>query len=198
MPTTFPRLQPLMVTRVADPSTANTASKPGSCSRGPRKGATESRLDPVSSVGFQPGEHLLGMLIRREDRVEDVLDTRVANDQGQSLIERFPVGGECGQPERTGKFERRVGKHLERQAEPFDDLALIVSVLAGQAEYLSSTGIEKLPVVITEATRFGCAATRPGNRIPARRQLDAGPAGQRIYVDHGATGSQRIQGHRPA
>jgi hypothetical protein len=48
-------------------------------------------------VFVKPREDLLGVLIGRKDRVEDVLDNPVAHDQGQPLIDELVVNVERGQ-----------------------------------------------------------------------------------------------------
>jgi hypothetical protein len=43
-------------------------------------------------VGLQPGEHFGGVTVRREDRVEDVLDATVVHAERQPLAAGSAVG----------------------------------------------------------------------------------------------------------
>src|ERR1700731_5307151 len=110
------------------------------------------------------------MLVRREDRVERVLDQAAADDQRQPLVQRRAAGFERGQPDRGGQAQRGVGQHLERQLQTLDDFTLVVGILAGQPEYPAGARVEKLLVVVPEATGFRGATEWSGDRIHIRRE----------------------------
>jgi hypothetical protein len=60
-------------------------------------------------VVLQPSQYLLSVLVRREDRIEDVLDHAVANDEGEALVEAYPAGFERGQAQCGGKAKACAG-----------------------------------------------------------------------------------------
>ncbi|HEX6519820.1 MAG TPA: hypothetical protein VF070_07350 [Streptosporangiaceae bacterium] len=87
-----------------------------------------------------------------------MLDHAVADDQGQPLVQRQPVGGERGQAEFACQPQAGIRKHLERQVQALDHLALVIGVLAGQAEHSGRARGEKVVMVVPEAARFGGTA----------------------------------------
>lgn len=102
------------------------------------------------------------MLVRREDRIEGVFDHAVTDDECQPFEQPRPAGLERGQTVGVGQAERGVGKHVEGQAQPFHDFALVVAVLAGQPVHAARAGFEELLEVVAEATRLGVQPRAPG------------------------------------
>ena len=58
----------------------------------PRRRATETSLGKaiLERMRFEPAQHLVGVEVGREDRVEDVLDAPVANHQREPLEQDLP------------------------------------------------------------------------------------------------------------
>ena len=65
-------------------------------------------------------------------------------------------------------------------------LLLIGRVLRRQAEHLGDAELLQFGEMIAEAAGLRRAAARAGDVVPAGRQIDAGHAGARIEVEHGA------------
>jgi hypothetical protein len=82
----------------------------------------------------QPIDHVARTPIRREHRVEDVLDRAVVEHKGETLQERHPAGLEGGQTHRRRQLKTLVRQDGERQVQALRRLALVVGVLGGQAE----------------------------------------------------------------
>src|SRR3954471_23841778 len=101
------------------------------------------------------------MAIRWEHRVEDVLDTRVRDDQCEALEQSLTSGLERRQSQRLREFEVGVRQQRERQVQPLGRLALIVGVLSRQAEYERRTRGAQVLEVVAESARLRCAPARP-------------------------------------
>lgn len=56
----------------------------------------------------EPGEHLFGVLIWREDRVEDALDDAIGDDQCEAFVEPLFGDGKCRQGQRVGDHKAWV------------------------------------------------------------------------------------------
>src|ERR671914_2121977 len=64
---------------------------------------------------LDPAEHLLGVAIGREHRIEDLLDDAIAHDQGETLQQRLPSSAEDGQSERVCEPQIGVAEERKRQ-----------------------------------------------------------------------------------
>lgn len=66
---------------------------PAIFTRGKGDGSGRTRVMP------QPLRHILGIPIRREDRIEDVRDPAIVDDEGEPLEQDLPLHGEGWQPQ---------------------------------------------------------------------------------------------------
>src|SRR5690606_10742331 len=151
---------------------------------------------PVCSlvpVAAQPGEDLPGVLAGREDRVEDVLDAAVADDQGVAPAEAPPARLEGRQADGLGEPDAGGGEHGVGQVQAVGDALQVGGFLDGQAVHAGRAGGEEVGVVVAEAAGLGRAAARPGDGVPAVGQVDVRGADEREEVEHVAS----AQGVRP-
>ena len=82
----------------------------------------------VSAVA-KPGDHVLGVLVRREDGVEHSADHAVVDDKGHAFEQRHARDLERRQFDRVRKFESFVGEHREWEVQAVDRFALVASIL---------------------------------------------------------------------
>src|SRR5205814_10713228 len=87
-----------------------------------------------ASSALQPSEHGLGVLVRREDRIEDLHDPTFLRDQREALDQTDALEGEGREAQRVGEPELPVAEDLVRQVRPADQLALVLRILAADAE----------------------------------------------------------------
>src|SRR6478672_9925713 len=80
----------------------------------------------------EPGDYLLGVLVRREHGVEYLRDDAVVDDQRHTFEQRHAGGRERRQPDRTRQFETLVGQDREWQMQPLDRFTLVGGVLGGE------------------------------------------------------------------
>jgi type IV secretion system protein VirB10 len=73
----------------------------------------------------EPAEDLIGALVRRKNRVKDVLDPLAAHDQSEALQKLHSLHLECRQAQRLAESEFRVAEDFESQAEAAGHLTLI-------------------------------------------------------------------------
>jgi hypothetical protein len=113
---------------------------------------------------LQPREHLLGITVRRENRVEDVLDPGVADYQRVAPVEGQALVGERRQAQGCRQLEALVAQDRERQLKTLDHLALVGAVLGRESENSHAGGLE-LAVVIAIGARLGRATAGAGSPI---------------------------------
>src|SRR4029077_1615886 len=68
----------------------------------------------LSASRSQPRDHFLGVLVGRKDRVEDMFDPAIANDQREPLDQRHALDGKGRKFQRMRKGQVFVAEHLER------------------------------------------------------------------------------------
>ena len=141
----------------------------------------------IASLWAQPIDHVARAPIRREYRVEDVLDRAVVDHQGEALQERHPAGLEGGQTHRRRQLKALVRQDGEGQVQALRRLALVVGVLGGEAEQVVDAEGLQLGEVVTEGAGLGCAAPRARDHVPPLGVLDAGPPRPRVRVDDDPT-----------
>ena len=89
----------------------------------------------VSAVA-KPGDHVLGVRVRREDRVEHFLDFSVARDEGEALHQRHAFHLERRQLQRLHERELLIAEHFDlRPAAILRDLDLLRPIYAKTAAY---------------------------------------------------------------
>jgi SAM-dependent methyltransferase len=138
---------------------------------------------PACLVCPEPGQDLVGVRVRREDRVKDVLDHAPADDHGETLEQPLPRGLEPGQAQRVREPEIGVAEQRERQAKAARCLGLVLRVLGGQPGD-GRPGGRQVASVIPEAARFRGAAAGAGDHVPVGGQrVLAGPGRARVSVE---------------
>lgn len=105
------------------------------------------------------------MGIRREDRVEDVLDPAVAHDEGQALDERVTGDDMSRKSESERQLEIAITQKREGQPQPLDYFKLVVRRLRRDAGHRRAR-IPQLRCMIAEAAglRRTAAGATPGMR----------------------------------
>src|SRR5882672_3146460 len=73
----------------------------------------------------EPGDNLGRILVRREHRIEDLLDEPSPQHEGRSSQQRQPLDLERGDRQRPREREVRVAQDLEWEPEPRRHLALV-------------------------------------------------------------------------
>src|SRR3954452_3405188 len=146
-------------------------------------------LAPARASGrSQPGQYLLRMAIRWEDRIEDVLDSSIGDDEREALEQRLSGGFEGREPERLRHLEVGVREQRERQVQPLRGLPLVGRVLRRETEDERRTGGLKVAKVVAKSARLRCAAAGAWDRVPVRHErVLAGDAGARIRVHDDAS-----------
>src|SRR5258708_31558997 len=114
----------------------------------------------------KPGHHFLGVLVRREYRIEHFGDGAVVDDERDALEQRHPRGREVRQLDRARELEVLVREHRKRQMQTLDRLALIGGVLRREAEKPGDAERLELGVMVAETAGLRRAAARPGELIP--------------------------------
>ena len=122
---------------------------------------------------FQPGDYIARVSIRRKNRVEDVLYFSVIDHESESLHQRHPTRLERWQAKGFRKIQGFVGKNRKRQTQAFRRLALIDSVLCGEAEQMSDAQAFHLRKMIPEGARLRGASASAWNQVPSGRIIDA-------------------------
>ena len=135
----------------------------------------------------QPGEHVGGVPVGREDRVEHLRDAAALDDQREALDQGHALDLEGGQRERPREAEPLVAQQLERQVEPVHGLALVRGVLCAEAEHAGPAG-GQLSVVVAERARLRRAAARARDLVPAPGRVLVGAARARVHVHDGLAG----------
>ena len=121
----------------------------------------------------QPLHDVEGVHGGRRDRVEDVLDHAVPEDQREPPVEDHVAGAEGGHAECRGQRHPGVGQQRVRQAQPMHELPLIAGGLRGQAEHPGRPGRQQLRVVIAEPGRLLGRPAGARDVERAVRQVDA-------------------------
>src|SRR5262249_27668793 len=129
----------------------------------------DHRFSAPALCAAKPGGHLLGVLVRREYRIEHFGDDAVVDDKRHALEQRHPRGREGRQLDRARELEVLVGKYRKRQMQTLDRLALIGGVLGREAEKSGDAELIELGEMVAEAAGLRRAAARSGDLIPAVR-----------------------------
>ena len=98
--------------------------------------------------------------IRREDRIEDVLDPPVEDDHRQTAVQPLPVASNVGS-RAAARAQIRVGEDCERKGHPLGKLALIGGVLRGRPYTRRGAG-GQLAEVVAKSAGLGRAPRAPG------------------------------------
>jgi hypothetical protein len=72
---------------------------------------------------------LLGVTVRREHGIEDVLDRAIVDDHRQPLVQENAIGDEGGKAQCVPDRELGIGQHREGQVQPVDQFPLVVAGL---------------------------------------------------------------------
>src|SRR4029077_15678818 len=110
----------------------------------------------------EPAQDFIRALIGREDRVEDMLDAPVPDDQGDALHEPRAFHLEGWQAQGIAELELRIAQHREREVKALAHLLLVGRGLRAEAEDLGLKRRE-LRMVIAKTARLGRAAPRTGD-----------------------------------
>ncbi len=86
------------------------------------------------AVVAEPLRHFVGVGVRWEDRVEDVLDGGATQYKGQAPVQRLAVGLERGKLQRVRECEPGVGEHRVGQMQAICERLLVVGPVRGQGE----------------------------------------------------------------
>ena len=125
------------------------------------------------------------MRVRREHRIEDVSRSRPSS---MTSVCRFssvqPLVSKDGRPS-ARVSSRLVTQDGEGQVETIGGLALVARRLRAEREHAHSE-VRELLVRVPEPAGLRSAAARPGNRVPAGRQLLVGPAGAGVAEEDSA------------
>src|SRR5262249_9890600 len=70
-----------------------------------KRGRNRPRLSTTALCAAKPGDHLLGVLVRREYRIEHFGDDAVVDDKRHALEQRHPRGREGRQLDRARELE---------------------------------------------------------------------------------------------
>jgi methylglutaconyl-CoA hydratase len=143
----------------------------------------------------QPVEDLFRVAIRREDRVEDMLDAPVVDDQRVAAMEHEALGLEGRQPQGVRQLELLVAQDREGQMESLGHLRLVGAVLGRQAED-PDTGGDQLGVTVAVGTCLRRAAAGTRDRIPGfdtARRILARPTRPRIGEHDGRRRARGIE-----
>src|SRR5690242_15846509 len=159
--------------------------------RGPSRWPYASCV-PGSQYGWrscllQPRDDVFGVLVRWEDRVEDLLDAAVADDQRDALEQGHVLDLEGGQVESAGEGQLFVAQQLEGQVQPLGGFALVGGVLSAQPVDRGAEVLQ-LAVVIAESAGLRGAAAGAGDLVPAPRQVAVRLPRARVAVDDGPAG----------
>ena len=111
----------------------------------------------------------MDMLIRREDRIENVFDSSAHDDQRQALEQTNVIRDQGGQLHRFGKGEGLIAQKWKGQMEPTVNFALIVRGLGAQPKNLS-TQPPYLGVVIAKGASLRGAPAGTWDLVPSRRK----------------------------
>jgi len=88
---------------------------------------------PAGSITLEPGDHVGGIPVRWEDRIEDTLDEAVAGDQREALVELHAGHLEGRQVERCRQLELGIAEDRVRKVDPLRELVLVLQALRRQA-----------------------------------------------------------------
>src|SRR5437870_2108825 len=113
----------------------------------------------------QPFEHLDRVSVRREDRVENLHDHPLLDDERQTLVEPAAVELEGWQGQGRCKDELVVADDRKRHLGSFCEFHLLGERLRRDAGETSPKG-GKLSLMVAEAARLRCAAARSRNFVP--------------------------------
>src|SRR5690348_14922542 len=128
--------------------------------------ARSLRLMPIQRMRPEPAEYFVGALIGREDRVEDMLDAPIPNDEREALQEPRALRLEGRQAQGIAKLELRIAQHGEGKVQAFAHLLLVGGGLRAQAENLGLQ-LGKLGMVVAKAARLRRTAARARDHVPA-------------------------------
>jgi hypothetical protein len=70
-----------------------------------------------------------------------MLDHTLVDDDGEATVQGHLTAAEGRQPQPVAHHQPWIGKHREGQAQPVDQLALVVTRLRGQPINPGSTGL---------------------------------------------------------
>src|SRR6478735_2318315 len=98
----------------------------------------------------KPGNHLLGVLVRRKHRIEHLRDDAVVDDESHALEQRHAGGCEGRQLDRTRQFQTLVGQDAERQVQTLRRFTLVAGVLRRQAIDLGHAELLEFGEVVAE------------------------------------------------
>jgi hypothetical protein len=142
-----------------------------------RRGSSTWSAEP----GPEPGGDLRCVLVRREDRVEDLDDPAVLRDEREPLVEPTAFELERRQAEGVGEPQLGVGRDGVGEVQALGSLPLVVERLCGEAD---DGGAERSQLFAAVPVPAGLrrAAAGAGRLVPGLRRLDSGPAGARVDV----------------
>src|SRR5205814_7241401 len=113
---------------------------------------SSERTRSASSITLEPSEHVRGITVRWEDRIEGVLDAAVAGDQREALVELHAGHLEGRQVERCCQLELRIAEDRVRKVDPLRELVLMLQALRRQAMYARAEALD-FRAEIAEGTR---------------------------------------------
>jgi hypothetical protein len=87
---------------------------------------------------LEPANDLSGVVVRRKDRIEDMLDSPAGNDHRQAPEEPHAVHFEGRQTQGVTELKLSVAQDFERDAEAAGHLALVLGGLRAQAKHISA------------------------------------------------------------
>src|ERR1041385_3898519 len=108
-------------------------------------------------MAANPLNHHLRVFVRRENRIETVRDTSLANDQREALEQAHPLHLEPRQAKARRELARLVAQQLEGQAQPAHGFALVLGGLRAQAVNECAELLQLLMMIAIRAG-LGCAA----------------------------------------
>src|SRR5438046_3137229 len=94
-----------------------------------------------------PGNHRLGVFVRRKHRIDAVQNAPLADDEGEALEQTHALNLEPRQPQSRGELACGVTQQRKRQLEPVHRLALILSRLRAQAVNLRAKTLQLLMMI---------------------------------------------------
>src|SRR5262245_28524387 len=109
----------------------------------------KTRAPPILR-SLKPRDHFLGVLVRREYRIEHLADDAVVDHQRHALVQRHAGDREGRELDRAREREAFIGKNGERQMQALRRLALVSAVLRREAEKVGNAELLELGEMVAE------------------------------------------------
>ena len=142
-----------------------------------------TRPDPSLVERHEPSHATTssGVPVRREDRVEDLLDPPAREDERDAAVQLGALELERRQPERVPEAQLRVGDHRVEQAEPLRELDLLLQRLRREARRAARPAAAAPRDGRGTRTTAACSRARRGSRssCPGSRARAGRCAGRR-------------------